>query len=656
MLYYFEINNIARNERKHMINELSKNDENRIQELICELSESRGDERDTQSQILQVISIMGTILGILFGTSSLLQGGKDGKKFNQVILCFGKYGCINITPERVIFLLSVMAFLVAFLYVTYLGIINLLRHYHIQFLQDRLHELIKNTTDDKHRDILLHWNEYISPICTKNIRHISCIHAALSFFVYVGAIAFIILFSVGILVAQFLNISNVTRFDKCVLYFVLSIMGVVFVLFFHLSLDAKNVAQYACDMAHKNQKVTNQKERYAESKIFRYLIKYFLYPKRQDLQKPFFIILSYVFWIIYSGIPISRELVIHLTLLLFVFDFLVYQARYQINDIRGIKEDQEAVKNKGLKYDNNEHMIQVVKYSTIIAFIKICLAVLLSMFLCPKPKFYLLLLIILVVGNTIIYEFVKLKEWNRGIFFFVGMGYSLRFFLGFVEIVVMHSSKINLKVAFCLVVATWAYGSFSCILAWTNEVLVRMEMQYQKTNGKEYLCTYIKSHYKFIESVIKDRFSAMLEDTETSVNNYIVLRRGGRLNDPWNVPFIISILSITMLLKFNIETVLLEIGMIIGLIMFIKENNNKKKKIYFILTIVFCIGKIGVYFMYSYIYVLFTMLQLLFIITYFILLYKPQIKKMDIHKTFLRVSNFFLGKYATDLLIKKNNM
>ena len=45
----------------------AKDDEARINELIVELSECREDERNTQNQILQVISVAGAVIGFLLG-------------------------------------------------------------------------------------------------------------------------------------------------------------------------------------------------------------------------------------------------------------------------------------------------------------------------------------------------------------------------------------------------------------------------------------------------------------------------------------------------------------------------------------------------------------------------------------------------------------
>ena len=43
--------------------------QNRVNEIIAELTECRGDERDTQNQILQILIVCATLLGILLGAS-----------------------------------------------------------------------------------------------------------------------------------------------------------------------------------------------------------------------------------------------------------------------------------------------------------------------------------------------------------------------------------------------------------------------------------------------------------------------------------------------------------------------------------------------------------------------------------------------------------
>lgn len=65
-------------------------------------------------------------------------------------------------------------------------------------------------------------------------------------------------------------------------------------------------------------------------------------------------------------------------LALLVFDVLAYQARYQINDIRGIDEDKEAGHKNRLLSDDVSNPEQVVRYSLVIAIFKIILAVILT--------------------------------------------------------------------------------------------------------------------------------------------------------------------------------------------------------------------------------------------------------------------------------------
>lgn len=205
-----------------------ENNQNKINELLSELSEAREDERNSQNQILQIISIVGTILSILFGTSYLSSGNKNtgfqllqdysstlGDSWFDILL---KSFLVNVTPARVVFWLSALSFIIAFLYIIYLGIQNILRYYHIQNIEERLCGLVSQTCDDNiDRGTFLHWNAFSAPILTKNKKHIASSHAAISYFVYSGSIICILLFSMGIVTAQFLVISPNRWFDQLTL-------------------------------------------------------------------------------------------------------------------------------------------------------------------------------------------------------------------------------------------------------------------------------------------------------------------------------------------------------------------------------------------------------------------------------------------------------
>lgn len=191
------------------------NVQNRINELIAELNDCREDERNTQSQILEVISVAGTVLGILFSASYL----NDEK--NKCITVFANIGndstnyiykfCnmlnANVTYARIMFCFSLLIFCTAFAYIIVLGTNNILRYYYIQNLEDRLHELISNTPDDNGRGSFLHWNVYNAPIITRNINHITSSHTALIYFSYSVATCCAILFSMAMVTSLFLEIT-----------------------------------------------------------------------------------------------------------------------------------------------------------------------------------------------------------------------------------------------------------------------------------------------------------------------------------------------------------------------------------------------------------------------------------------------------------------
>lgn len=142
----------------------------RINELIAELSECRQDERNTQDRIIQVISVAGTVLGILLGASSFAKGRSD-----SLAETAGNNARVMdnfFTYPRILFLFSFVIFVTAFAYVLVLGVHNILRYYYIQNLEDQLHKLSPGVTDSDKEGPFVHWNAFLAPIITRNPRHI----------------------------------------------------------------------------------------------------------------------------------------------------------------------------------------------------------------------------------------------------------------------------------------------------------------------------------------------------------------------------------------------------------------------------------------------------------------------------------------------------
>lgn len=454
---------------------------NRINELISELSECREDERNTQNQILQVIYVASAILGILYSASYL----NPAKDTNEDALS-------NVMHVRVLFLLSLLVFFTAFTYLIVLGINNILRYYYIQELEDRLHKLIPNTNEDSDgREDFLHWNAYIAPIITRNIKHITSTHAALYYVCYSISALCAVLFSIVMVTSLFMEIVPKNRIDYTIVTVTILLMLLTLLLFLRTSSKAIKVAQFARDTALDNQKIrseqSSQKLLYRKGKSFRRLLIYFIYPKRQDPQKPFLIVLGFIYGMILTNSSLKLIYINKLILIIIVFDFLAYQARYQINDIRGLEEDKEAgCKNRILSDDinNPEH---ILKLSLIIALIKIIACIVITVLFGYEIKRILLICLGILFLSTLLYEVAKTKKNTWSIFILVGVGYPLRFFVGMLSMtkIAFHTQTI------CFILALWSFGSFASILSWTKEVTERI--QKVKTNSNKFPEVYQKN-------------------------------------------------------------------------------------------------------------------------------------------------------------------
>ena len=245
------------------------------------------------------------------------------------------------------------------------------------------------------------------------------------------------------------------------------LMTFSFVLCLRSSSRAADVAKFSWDVAHENQQNRlgkSNKEEYTQAKLFKHVLKYLIYPKIQDIQKPALIIIGFLYWVIYNGAQISIEKIWKLVLAMFIFDFLAYQARYQINDIRGIEEDREFEhKNRLLpEKRDNKYELHIVKFSFVVAGLKILLSVGITIILIICKGIYgwfLLICLGILFLSSILYEIVRDTYMYWLIFVCVGIGYPLRFSLGFF---VVNPGDFQLMWGMpliCFLFALWAYGS-----------------------------------------------------------------------------------------------------------------------------------------------------------------------------------------------------
>lgn len=458
------------------------NNSNRINELLTKLGESREDERNSQNQIVQVISTAGAVLGILFGASY----------FNS-----------NTKQLRGLFILSNLVFCTAFSYIVVLGLGNVLRYHYIRDLENRLNRLMPYADDDKETNrCFFHWTSFYAPIITRNIKHLNSLPTIMNFFFYSLATISAIAFSVFLTCTQYMMIDHKIWLDHILFAIPLILMLSSAFAFVYISIKAKDTSEYCWKTAQKNRRKGEAEDnRYSIGKN----ILYFIYPKIQDIQKPGLIVLSFTIAMLLK--KVSSEMiwescdwsrVRYLVIFLFVFDFLAYQARYQINDIRGLREDSEGLANNRLQIHNKSNAAKIIKISFSIAVFKIVMALGIAFALNNIWKISLLGCLFSLLILTILYETARKKENNGWVYFLVGSGYPLRVAVGvlaaYPEVwknpIYINNIQFSLSAKIILMFAFWAYGIYAGVLPWADEVSKRMQ------KGRESSENQFPTHYE----------------------------------------------------------------------------------------------------------------------------------------------------------------
>lgn len=504
--------------------------ENRINELINELNNCREDERNSQNQIIQVVVTAGTILGILLGASYFSDTGTGETVGTVASIVANDY-------VRVTFWLSICVFCVAFTYIMTLGTGNLLRYYYIQELEDRLHELIPTGDDDAIADgFFVHWVSFSGPIITRNPHHIESAYTALHFLNYTIATCFAVIFSMGLIYFQYSRIEP-EWYDVVGVVGASILMVAVFVLFIITSIFAKKMVKFAKRSAINNLTARTSghpAKSYDKAHEFRRLLIYFFYPKLKDIQKPFLVVLGFVGGLIFSyysfGLQSVEIYCWSIVLILICFDFFAYQARFLVNDLRGIREANSPLKNEA-----GEIVPAYVQISIAVILVRIVLAVGMTV-ICWNTAigFPLFVALVVLVCITIVYEVARSKQWQKGIYFWVGAGYPLRFFLGaFAAIPLGHRFEIMCSTQFfLLLIAFWCYGMYSAIMAWANEVV-------DKIKAEKDLSESHKEHFLSLRDTLNVRYEHALD--HRIGEDFFPLREAGHFNDVWSITYVCSL-------------------------------------------------------------------------------------------------------------------
>ena len=642
---------------KDKLKVVQDNNNNRITELIYELNDCREDVRNNQNQILQVLVTGGTLLGILFGASYFDSSG-------------------SVTDARAIFLLSIFIIGTVISYILMLGIESVLRYYYIQNLEDRLHVLIPTANDDfemKHH--FLHWSGFSGPVITRNPKHITSGHTILYYFSYTIVVLCAIGFSGYLIFILFSKIESKEPFDYFVGIAAIIIIATAFLLFLLMSARAKKmvsslemVSQANLERRWQNRHQRETVKMYQEASEFGRLMRYFLYPKTSDPQKPVLIILGFIGGLAFINqhLPIGDigeyiqtfeweviwpsvlKYIFRLVYVIFAFDILAYQARYQINDIRGIKEDHNRLLPEGKI--NDKQKAEYIKKSLIVASIKIILAAIMAVRGDSSIRVPLGICLLLLLISTIAYETVRKKQIVWAIYFVVGSGYPLRFFLGMLTAAPQALDNMPFSQLFFMIIAFWAYGSYSSIIAWANEVAEKIEQE--RAIAPRFPADYTKRHFMALQKNLKKRYEKA--EKHKIKGRVLPLRECGKLSDPWSVAYIFALVSlwfVKVMYLFGLSVKGIWVLESIALLCFIVTILVKYKGILLLLSMSWIIAIIAGIWVFTKIstplwYLFLCLLQIIFTATYFVLRYSIQIPPLNLSKILSLLIKLIIGDDA----------
>lgn len=580
-------------------------------EILNEISECREDERNSQNQVVQIISTAGTVLGVILGASIF---GED-----------------SIVSKDALFLLSNVVFCTACSYIVTLGVGNVLRYHYIQKLEDQLALLY--CSNDIEKIGLVQWMSFTSPIMTRNPLHVRSKYAILHYFSYTLSVVATIIFSVGVTFFLYYKLNQHTIIDRISIVFLGVVFAVCLLSYIIICFNGKQISEkiYRVSLNKKKTRLKQKSEverknkreeknkgkkknkREEKNEIVKVLM-YFIYPKNKDLQKMFLIILGFLLGIIliegYICVDKMKENFDLLILSIVAIDFLLYQARYQWNDIRGIEEDKS-------KSDRLPVDILGEKNAIIISLIVICIR--LSVLTCilyhiidnDSIFISLCLDVVLVLLLAVLYEFVRSKKWKFGTFFLVSLGYPLRIFIGICAVYPVYAKKIliflfnlllgllkrcnllsltvdrtqhfssSLLIAF---MSAYAFmGFFSVIIPWLYEAI----------EGKRKSEKIDKRHYEYLLSKVETRYQEYIVKGRGNASTLICSK--GKISDMWNWTYIVSISIFSGLVIIdcyhfrndNILSILFSeiLFVVSGIFICIFPNTKKKQNIFLILLI-----------------------------------------------------------------------
>lgn len=492
------------------------------EELIEELAECREDERNSQSQIVQVIATAGTVLGILFSASFLTE--TTGNEINL----------------RWTFYLSCCVFCVAFTYILNLGTSNVFRYHYVRMLEDTLF-LQKKSNEDKK---FIHWESYFGIITTRIPSHIFSSHALVYFISYSIAVFLTLIFCVALLMVEYARLDVKNIWDKCVGLITIFFALIDIFLFIRTANNSESASKIFMEMGNLNRNkrlgIDDNTEREKRVKDFWHTLKYLIYPKMQDPQKPLLLLLIFC---LYSFVQYGMQFKLwnwnNAIWSFCVFELLAYQIRYQFNDIYGYKEDVTLKRENRLLtsavWNDEEKIHRKIKLSLKAILVKLVIIILIILTQTFSNKIMLLIQLGILICISVLYEYFKAKKQSNVVYSLVGLGYPLRFAVGITAAnqyaFGMNRNIINSRF---VLLSLWAYGTCASVLMWAKEVNKKYIKAVNDANGfdkkvfeNQILC---KNYYIDIWHRL----------CENGKKIDLLKERKGKLTDIWNLSYLLA--------------------------------------------------------------------------------------------------------------------
>ncbi len=487
----------------------------------------------------------------------------------------------------VLFHLSNLVLCTTVCYITSLGISAVLRYHYMRNLED---QLANNGNQNK----MVHWNSFISPITTKNPLHMYNVYTRMNYICYSFSTVCPILFCVVITSFQYFSIEKKSVFDHFGIVALSFVLFLSIAVYFISSVKAQTMYQKAIEISlikreerlkdkNKQLKNTLSKSSMEMRNILRIVV-YFVYPKKKDAQKLILLMIGFLTGSFFDkgNYLLTKDNLKSMLIVCFVIDFLVYQARYQWNDIRGVKEDQNEQKHNRLPVEIMGNYPAII-ISFILLTIRVCAAFFVTLHLKDETKTVLFVSLIIILVCTLLYEISRSFKNVFLTFLTVSFGYAIRFGIGmwcanpqiWSEGFESYDKYMVRLVIIGLLLSYALLGEYSVDLSWIQEAL------FQKETGRNlnrvhyiYLFEKFRCHH-MNESVIKRE----------------LIKEKGKIYDLWNATYIGSMVLLAGISCFlNARILLLELLIIICSIL-ICVGSRKGIKAY--TGILYVLGLIG---------------------------------------------------------------